>query len=403
MGIISPLLLLPGYHQKTIRSFVLPGGGVAANGKGIFYLVGGATNYLQKMIGLKPQEKVFILCDPQKEKIAQAFGSAASTLGASNVDIHNIGEERFTQAGIGRIISRITPQAEHFINEGDYVALYESLKNKTPFPFSVSPNYNLFINLLEMRTDIKDEAKQRIRVLMTEKILSKASTLSRVAHAPLITEELVCHALDFEEMHANAKRIEGLLDGADRVEVKTKAGTNISIKIAGRKPVIDVLLKLGQMCNLPSGEIFVSPLEDGADGVIIVDGSTGVGGLLPTPLRIKVEKGKITEIGWVDESRGDSIYLAKIKNEIYSDAWASIIGELGIGLALFILNGNLLQDEKALKTIHIAFGQNITEGGKNASGTHLDFVIRCPDLTIYYSKESGKQPFKMMEEGNFLF
>lgn len=59
------------------------------------------------------------------------------------------------------------------------------------------------------------------------------------------------------------------------------------------------------------------------------------------------------------------------------DEEARIIGELGIGLNPGAkLSGILLEDEKALKTVHIAFGNNENmDGVQNKSITHRDFLF----------------------------
>ena len=71
---------------------------------------------------------------------------------------------------------------------------------------------------------------------------------------------------------------------------------------------------------------------------------------------------------------------------------AGIIGELGIGLNPGArLTGNLLEDEKAGKTAHIAFGNN-TEmpNGKNKSKTHRDFLFYNPTFEVEYTDGTKK-------------
>jgi leucyl aminopeptidase (aminopeptidase T) len=72
---------------------------------------------------------------------------------------------------------------------------------------------------------------------------------------------------------------------------------------------------------------------------------------------------------------------------------ARVIGELGIGVnPKARITGNLLEDEKAGKTAHIAFGNNENmPGGKNNSKTHRDFLFHSPTLTVTYSDGSERQ------------
>jgi leucyl aminopeptidase (aminopeptidase T) len=45
------------------------------------------------------------------------------------------------------------------------------------------------------------------------------------------------------------------------------------------------------------------------------------------------------------------------------------------------ITGVILEDEKALGTIHLAFGDNSTFGGTVKAGVHIDTVIHGP--TVY--------------------
>ena len=78
------------------------------------------------------------------------------------------------------------------------------------------------------------------------------------------------------------------------------------------------------------------------------------------------------------------------------DDMASVIGELGIGLnPKARLTGNLLEDEKAGKTAHIAFGHNTDmPNGQNHSKTHLDFLFYNPTLQVQYLDGSKKTIIK---------
>ncbi|MBM4388261.1 MAG: aminopeptidase, partial [Deltaproteobacteria bacterium] len=82
----------------------------------------------------------------------------------------------------------------------------------------------------------------------------------------------------------------------------------------------------------------------------------------------------------------------KVKEYLNIDSEASVIGELGIGLNPGArLVGNLLEDEKAFKTAHIAFGNNEDmPGGRNRSKTHRDFLFREPTFVVKYKDGSEK-------------
>jgi leucyl aminopeptidase (aminopeptidase T) len=84
--------------------------------------------------------------------------------------------------------------------------------------------------------------------------------------------------------------------------------------------------------------------------------------------------------------------VLKIENGILAEAvgnhaeeWLKILGnteaarnlaEFGVGTNPNTrLTGNILEDEKILGTIQVAFGSNNTFGGKVSAGVHLDTVV----------------------------
>ena len=97
---------------------------------------------------------------------------------------------------------------------------------------------------------------------------------------------------------------------------------------------------------------------------LICDGSIGDIGNVPQPLKISIKGGEIVNL-----ESDDQKLVEKVKKLISVDDEASIIGELGVGLNPGAkLTGNLLEDEKAFHTAHIAFGNNEEmAGGQNRS------------------------------------
>ena len=79
----------------------------------------------------------------------------------------------------------------------------------------------------------------------------------------------------------------------------------------------------------------------------------------------------------------DADCRARVERYMAHDANAAIIGELGIGLNPGArLVGNMLEDEKALRTAHIAFGSNEgMPGGLNRSAMHIDYLFHRPTIT----------------------
>jgi len=138
-------------------------------------------------------------------------------------------------------------------------------------------------------------------------------------------------------------------------------------------------------------------VENQAEGVLVVDGSIGDVGNVTAPLTITVKAGKITDL----ECR-DANLKQRIEELISVDEEASTIGELGIGLNPGAkLSGNLLEDEKAYNTAHIAFGNNMDmPGGRNRSKTHRDFLFYKPTFDVKYEDGSSRV---LIQDGRFKF
>jgi len=102
-------------------------------------------------------------------------------------------------------------------------------------------------------------------------------------------------------------------------------------------------------------------------------------GILKTPLKLIVKKGKICKVDSTDLK-----VLTKVKSSLQTDEMASVVGEFAFGInskARFI--EEFLESEKVLGTVHIAFGDNSDfPGGKNDSGNHIDFLMSKPTVKM---------------------
>ena len=122
---------------------------------------------------------------------------------------------------------------------------------------------------------------------------------------------------------------------------------------------------------MPDGEVFYSPVEDSAEGVIayaefpaVYLGHDVVGA------RLVFREGKVVEAS-ADE--GEEF----LKQILATDEGASRLGELGLGCNPRItkFTRNVLFDEKIAGTVHLAVGASYTyTGGKNESAVHWDMV-----------------------------
>ncbi|WP_223593892.1 aminopeptidase [Neobacillus bataviensis] len=201
---------------------------------------------------------------------------------------------------------------------------------------------------------------------------------ARVATMPGITMDMLQEGAitaDYLEVEQLTGIYCDLLESGERVTIE-KGHTKLSFSIKGRKgiPSTGIFREKGESGNLPSGESYIAPIEDSANGTILVDGSIAGIGVVSEPVMLTVENGRL-----VDATGTEGKQLL----QILGDGNGRIIAEFGIGTNKKArLTGNVLEDEKVYGTVHIAFGSNKPFGGTNEAGVHIDCVIKDPIVTI---------------------
>jgi aminopeptidase len=171
--------------------------------------------------------------------------------------------------------------------------------------------------------------------------------------------------LDWDEEGRKMRRIADRFDRAEEVRIVGE-GTDLTLSLAGRRGMVDD----GHL-NMPGGEVFYSPVEDSAEGVVTfsefpaVYGSHEVEGV-----RLVFRKGKVVEAS----ARHGEEFLIKTLD---TDPGARVLGEFGIGCNPGIQRHmkSTLFDEKIYGTIHLAVGAGFPFiGGTNESNVHWDMV-----------------------------
>lgn len=204
---------------------------------------------------------------------------------------------------------------------------------------------------------------------------------ARIATLPGITEDIMQRTLsaDYKAIAALSEKFAALLTEGKTARVTTPAGTDITLSIEGREghPDTGINHTSGDFSNLPAGEAYVAPVEETAEGIIVIDGAMAGIGVLETPIKLTVEGGYITKIEGGRETE-------KLENMLADcGKLARNIAELGIGTNdQAILSGRVLEDEKVKGTVHFAFGNNFGFGGKVQVPIHLDGILLNPTLTI---------------------
>ncbi len=212
--------------------------------------------------------------------------------------------------------------------------------------------------------------------------LVESSPVIRMGHSPGITTDMMASGplnVDYERMQSLANTLIHHFQDAASVHITTPTGTDLKLELTGREVVSDLKAIAGTGANLPCGEVYCCPVENGADGTLVIDGCFGSHGIVETPLIMTLKKGQVVDV------RCDTPDTQQLVQDLMStDAGAATIAELGIGLNPGArLGHNMLESEKALRTAHIAFGSNQgMPGGKSTSDTHIDYLFYHPSMTI---------------------
>ncbi len=238
--------------------------------------------------------------------------------------------------------------------------------------------------------------------------------------SPGVTREIFLRAvpIDYGTLRLKCAALKQVLDHATSVRITTRAGTELTIGVNGRTAYVDDgdFTLPGRGGNLPAGETYISPALGSSEGLIVFDGSiSSYSGTIQIrqPIRVEVVGGFVTSVDGGTEAdeladtirRGEENTTALEKQgklpagdgELYRRNVRNI-GELGIGLnPAARVSGNMLEDEKAFRTCHVAIGHNYD--GDAPALTHLDGVIRNPTISVVH--DDGSQ-MDVMRDGEFV-
>ena len=288
-----------------------------------------ARTALTKCMGLKKKERLLIVTDREKKRIAKAFLKEAQKI-SDNCELIEI--------SIGKV-------------HGE-----------------------------EPSTKVAKELKKcDVALLITTMSLSHTKARKnackagvRIASMPGITEDIIkrCIDVDYNKISRLNEKLCRILTKGKAVLIENKLGTRLSFSIKGRKCLDDngIYDKKGRFGNLPAGEACLAPLEGTSNGILVVDKGSGKPKMI-----IDIVNGQIVRI------KGRA---PKLRNIIKNKKYANV-AELGIGTnPKAKVTGTVLEDEKVLGTAHIAFGNNLSFGGNLNVPFHLDCVFSKPTVFI---------------------
>ncbi|MCR4334907.1 MAG: aminopeptidase [archaeon] len=153
--------------------------------------------------------------------------------------------------------------------------------------------------------------------------------------------------------------------GKSKVMHVKSPDTDITMNVDGRK----WMLSYGRF-NMPSGEVFTSPIESSVEGYIKYDFPGIYSGKEVTGIELEFENGKVKK---ATATKNESL----LKKLIAMDKGSDKLGELGIGTNFGIQKfvKNILFDEKIGGTCHLALGDSFKDAkGTNKSALHWDMI-----------------------------
>jgi leucyl aminopeptidase (aminopeptidase T) len=230
----------------------------------------------------------------------------------------------------------------------------------------------------------------------TTRSLSHTSARKRASEAgargatmPGVTEDMLARMMagDFETLAERSRAVAALLQAGTRARVTCPRGTDLTLAIDGRAGISDdgALTERGAFGNLPCGEGFVSPAY--GEGMLVA-ASLAPLGLSFEPTRLTVAEGRLVA---ADGGLGPEFIELLLRH----GRLGTNLAELGVGTNdRARLTGNVLEDEKILGTVHVAFGASAGIGGTVSVPIHLDVVVLDASLEV-----DGRQ---VLDRGSYV-
>ena len=217
-----------------------------------------------------------------------------------------------------------------------------------------------------------------MHVAHTKPYCARGVTLSECTEDMLMAGGITA---DFKSIRPQVLKIGKIFENGKKIKFQTPAGTCLEASIEGRKSYCNTGMadEPGMLEGLPTIEVFIAPVEESVNGVIVCDASCSGGiGIIDEPIKITVEKGKAVRF----EGGSQAKRLENIVKSVGSDK-AYQIAEMAIGLnPNSRITGYINEDEGKYGTCHCAIGSNSGFGGLNDVTLHIDMVQYDPTVII---------------------
>ncbi|MFB0514587.1 MAG: hypothetical protein ACETVQ_03320, partial [Candidatus Bathyarchaeia archaeon] len=189
-----------------------------------------AKNALENVLEAVAGESIFIVCDDEKMKVGKAFANGSLALGLwTRMKVLQTTKKPRTEipAQLLEVFTRQKPDL--------YVNLMRGPREETPFRIKI----------------IKMETRDR---------------KSRLGHCPGVTIDMLTEGAlalrpqEHKNMQSHAERLIHALNRTIEVEIRSPAGTNLTLRTEKREFFTDTKLDWKSMkwMNLPTGEVIVA-------------------------------------------------------------------------------------------------------------------------------------------------
>ncbi len=175
-------------------------------------------------------------------------------------------------------------------------------------------------------------------------------------------------SVDLKKLKKECTNLINKLNGKNKVTIYSADDRILTFNLKDRKWYKD-----DGNGDIPCGEVFIAPIEDSAEGEILIPQVILEGEKLINVL-LEFKAGKLINCS--------SIELLEFIKQFPGDN--DILAEFGIGLNDNVkeLIGSSAIDEKCKGTAHIAVGMNDLFGGRNSSPFHMDFIFSPMKIEI---------------------
>lgn len=347
---------------------------------------------------VQPGEKLYIKSTTLAEPLVREVFREATKKGAHvHTSLSFRGQHRiFMEEAQDKQLQYVSPFFKQVVEEFDCYLYIRA-------PFNLREDQSVSGTKTKLRgaamKDVNNTYFARTATRELKRNLCQFPTLASAQQAGMSLEEYeqfvygACNLFDDDPMQswlnrrAEQQKIVDLLNKREQVRYQGE-GIDISFSTKGR-----TWINSDGQTNMPSGEVYTSPVENSVNGTIHFSYPGVHGGQEVEGVTLWVKDGYIEK--W-EADRGKD-YL----DQIFSIKGTRRFGEAAIGTNYNIqqMTKNILFDEKIGGTVHMAIGQSYLQcGGKNESPVHWDMITNM---------KNGGQIFAddelIYENGHFIF